>query len=191
VIAMAEMRDFDPESMTDAVNVLISFAEDVAKEALTSGRILNNFEKREIVLASAGIRPAADALVKFVKIFHLSPEAENGHLVVLCKLMLDLITIFGGASMYADDTQAHLLKMRAALMQMQNAADAQERHEEKIRPAILEICQETPLIGSTKFAESIHPAVCEKLGVKKNARGYSARTFQRIINAILKERSEV
>jgi hypothetical protein len=33
---MAEMRDFDPELMTDAVNVLISFAEDVAKEALTS-----------------------------------------------------------------------------------------------------------------------------------------------------------
>ncbi len=87
---MAELRDFDPESMTDAVNTLISFAEDVAKEALISERILNDFERREIVLASTGIRPAADALVAFIKLFRLNPENEK-RLIPLTQVRLYVV----------------------------------------------------------------------------------------------------
>jgi hypothetical protein len=184
VIAMAEMRDFDPESMTDAVNVLISFAEDVAKEALTSEMIRSDFERREIVLAASGIRPAVDALVKFIH--RRNPETENGFLVVLCTLMADSMAI-GSASTHTKDAQAH----RASLMRMRHVVNAKDRREEKIRPAILEVCQGTPLVGSSKFAELIHQEVCEKLGVEIDARGYSARTFERIIRAILKERSKM
>jgi hypothetical protein len=188
VRAMAELKDFDPESMTDAVNALISFAEDVAKEALASEMILDDFERREIVLALTGIRPAADALVEFIKLFRLNPENENGHLVVLCKLMLDLITI-GSASTYTKDVQAHLEVVRVSLMRMRHSGNAQTR-KKKIRLVILKVCEGTPLKRSPKFAESIRSAVCEKLGVKTDARGYSARTLQRIISAILKERGE-
>jgi hypothetical protein len=186
VRAMAELKDFDPESMTDAVNALISFAEDVAKEALASEMILDDFERREIVLALTGIRPTADALVRFIP--RLSPETENAFLVVLTTLMADLMTI-GSASTYTNDAQAHLAGVRASLMRMQSSGNAQTRKKD-IRPAILEVCKGMTLIGSSKFAGSIHEAVCEKLGVKTDDLGYSASTFQKIISTILKERRE-
>ena len=170
--------------MKDAANALIHYAEEIAREALTSEMILSEFEKREIVLAATGIRPGVDALVKFIP--RRNPETENGLLVVLCTLMADLMTI-GSASTYTKDAQKYFSDVHTALMQMKHVAGAKDR-KKKIRPAILEVCEETTLIGSSKFAKSIHQEVCEKLGVEPNARGYSARTFQRNISAILKER---
>jgi hypothetical protein len=106
---------------------------------------------------------------------------------VLCTLMADLMAI-GSASTYTKDAQAHLEAVQVKIMRMRNIGKAQTR-KEVITAAIMEVCKGTALIDSDKFAKSIHEAVCEKLGVdpKAKARGYSARTFQRIISAILQE----
>jgi hypothetical protein len=180
---MAEFRNFDPESMKDAADALIHYVEETAREALTSEEIRNDFERQEIALAVIGVRPAVNALVRFIP--RLNPETENGFMFLLCTLMADLLTI-GSASMYTKDAQAHLFKMRAEIMQRGNSAKAQTKGK-KIKAAILEVCKGMTLINSSKFAGSIQSEVCKKLGVKTDAKGYSARTFQRIISTILKE----
>ena len=59
---------------------------------------------------------------------------------------------------------------------------------QKKRKAIIEAAAGAPLVASTKFADSIRDAVLRIACVDSESWGYSARSIQREINAILEER---
>jgi hypothetical protein len=89
---------------------------------------------------------------------------------------------------YSEEARANFQKMRAKAAQDRNQSKASTRKQEILIPAILKASKGMTLVGSIKFAESIHEETCRIAGVESTARGYSPRTILREIRAILKER---
>jgi hypothetical protein len=106
----------------------------------------------------------------------------------MTQLMLASFFI-GTATGFRPEAQEYWRKLQAGSAQSGNCEKAEVR-KLGLREAISRACknQKVELTGSIGFAESIHPAVCKILNVSLNARGYSARTIQRTISAILEGR---
>jgi hypothetical protein len=139
---------------------------------------LVNFHSSLHGLASA-IEPLRGIERKF-----LSSAYEN-----ITGLMLASAAL-GMSIKYSEEARANFQNMRAAAAQKGNQSKASTRKQENLVPAILKASEGMELVGSSKFAESIHEATCRFAGVKPTSRGYSPRTIQREIGAMLKERRE-
>jgi hypothetical protein len=95
----------------------------------------------------------------------------------------------GLAFTYSQDALREFNKLRAAAAQKGNKEQATLRRR-KLRVAIIKAAADQALVASDKFASSIKAEVRQNAGVDSKAVGYSARTIQREISAILSERGE-
>jgi hypothetical protein len=136
----------------------------------------------KLIQAWRELRPAYDHLAKLA-------EADSNGEEALRKLLLAAYRM-GQAVAFTDPAIEHAHKVLTGEARTTYSELAAAR-KPKLREAILQAAGATALVNSIKFARSLHESVCAILGVKPNDRGYSPRTIQREISAILENAPKV
>jgi len=155
----------------------ITAYENAGRSALASKAVaIHENDRRMIERSLKELRPAFEELAKLVD--PLGYEAIR-------RMIMAAFSIGVGAA-FTDSARRLSQKAQVDAAQTGNRERAAIRKAE-LRKAILQAAGKTKLTGSHKFAESLHEKVSEILGVELDARGYSSRTIQREIGAILEE----
>jgi hypothetical protein len=136
---------------------------------------------KETVRSLRELRPAFSDVAKIVG------RNQNGDRAI--RRLMSATLYIGLAMVLTEPAIGQAQKVQASNARRSESERTTDR-KVKLREAILQAAGKTKLIGSYKFAESIHKEVCKFLGVELDARGYSSRAIQREIReigAILKE----
>lgn len=158
----------------------ITAYENAGRSALASKAVaIHENDRRMIERSLKELRPAFDELAKLVDPFGYE---------AIRRMVMAAFSIGVGAA-FTDSAKKLAQKAQAGAAQTGNSERAAIRKAE-LRKAILQAAGKAKLIGSLKFADALHKKVCEVLGVELNGRGYSSRTIQREIGAILEERTK-
>lgn len=189
---MAEIRDAsDWEFMEDGAREFVDFLECWGGISLSSGNLTEE-DRSQLERGIKLVRRAFDSFSKDVlePLRADNPSRTKYGYEMAHELMLAAFYI-GAYGTLTDSILPHSRKLQAREARDANAAIAEEKNEE-LKNAILSICEKVSLEinGSRPFAESIQKEVCESLGVSIDARGYSWRSIQRAVSAILKERTK-
>jgi hypothetical protein len=167
-------------------NAAFNLVQDFGNRVLINEEKLSASNRKEIEESVALFRKSFSCLAAAIESLpskQLSSAYESIGNLILTAAGLGLCIQF------SEEARTTFRNWQAGAMREAHQRVASSRRKNNLRPAILEATKNITLVDSLKFAESIEEEVCRILGVKRRARGYSSRTIQREISAILKERS--
>jgi hypothetical protein len=146
-------------------------------------------EKSALEQASSNLRPQFDALAQLIEPHRAQNPARLSQFFRVIQTIMDNCFDIGWSVSQTRSARAYVKAAQAAVAQEANSKEAGERHAE-IKAAILKMEKEKGLrlCDSYKYAQSLRLDLADIPGVKENKRGYSARTFHRVIQTILQER---
>jgi hypothetical protein len=179
----------DWQFMEDGAREFVGRLEDIARHSLSpEAKAMTADDRRQLTRAMEKLRPAFDELAQVIETMRPDSASRTQLAYASIHKIMEHAFNIGVYATVTDSAGAYARNGQAALAQRAKVVRADER-KRNLRAAIIAESAGIPLIGSIKFAESIRGAVGSRLG-NPSGKGYSARSIQREICAILKERSE-
>jgi hypothetical protein len=189
--------DTDPKKYPNLFNTalfqrVLTEIESKTKTRLSSYPDSGTLREEQVALWQQ-LRRDHDYLCKQLAIVDLVWKYDHEHervYISICRLISAALMI-GSNGVMSEEVMSFLRKSalaRQATVAQQANIDIAAARKERLRAAIYQAANGGQLVGSLKFAESIHDGVTKSAGVDSDARGFSSRTIQREINSILEER---